>query len=277
MTTRKSPRKAYPSYEVMINAAIVNLRNRSGSSRAAIYKWIAATYPVPDKNLDTYLSRSLNRLVGQGKLIQVKASYKLSPSTKHKQTVRAKTKAPTTKTKAPTTKIKAPTTKTKAPTTKNKTPTTKIKTPITKAKSDLTPKQDTVEHNFTKTEPTINVMLSFGLNWKHDEFDPWFSVIVNNKLDYDHKKKLYDYIKKQFYGEDLTYVDTGHTYIYNVIKFNALIDMLDKSKEVIYVNSDPVYFSPTGDPDTKDEDKGSYLFPTNYKMTVIDLSTIYKV
>lgn len=84
MTTQKTSKKAYPSYEVMIGKAIVNLKHRAGSSRVAIYKWIAATYPVSDKNLDTYLSRSLKRQVEQGKLIKVKASYKLSPSAKTK-------------------------------------------------------------------------------------------------------------------------------------------------------------------------------------------------
>ena len=98
MTTQKTTKKAYPSYEVMIGRAIVAINHRAGSSRYAIYKWIAATYPVPDKNLDTYLGRSLKRLVGQGKLIKVKASYKLSPSAKRSPATKAK-RSPATKAK----------------------------------------------------------------------------------------------------------------------------------------------------------------------------------
>ena len=113
MTTQKTTKKAYPSYEVMIGKAIVAINHRSGSSRYAIYKWIAATYPVPDKNLDTYLGRSLKRLVGQGKLIKVKASYQLSPSAKRRLAPKAKVKKAPPKKKLPAaTKTKKETPKT---------------------------------------------------------------------------------------------------------------------------------------------------------------------
>ncbi len=106
MTTTKPKKSFYPTYEVMITNALVALANLKGSSWNAIFNWIAATYPVPDKTLKTYLGRSLKRLVDQSKLIKVKASYKLSSSAKQALIKkRAPKKAPSKK-KVPTLKPK---------------------------------------------------------------------------------------------------------------------------------------------------------------------------
>jgi len=78
MTTVKSNKKEYPTFDYMIASAISSLKRVKGSSRVAVFKFIATTWPVPDKTLNTYLSRSLKRMVDQNKLKKIKASYKLT-------------------------------------------------------------------------------------------------------------------------------------------------------------------------------------------------------
>ena len=63
-------------YEKMIKAAIVALKDRTGSSTPAIAKYMKANYDLPD-NFGKTLSRLLKKFVEDGKLVKVKASYKL--------------------------------------------------------------------------------------------------------------------------------------------------------------------------------------------------------
>ena len=60
----------------MVKEAIVALKDRTGSSVQAISKYMKANYDLPD-NFGKILSRALKRLVDNGKLVKVKASYKL--------------------------------------------------------------------------------------------------------------------------------------------------------------------------------------------------------
>ena len=63
-------------YEKMIKAAIVALKDRTGSSTPAIAKYMKANYDLPE-NFGKTLSRLLKKFVEDGKLVKVKASYKL--------------------------------------------------------------------------------------------------------------------------------------------------------------------------------------------------------
>ena len=74
--SKKAAASAHPSYEVMIKEAIVALKDRTGSSTIAIKKYMEAHYKLSD-NFGTNLSKALKRCVENGKLVKVKASYKL--------------------------------------------------------------------------------------------------------------------------------------------------------------------------------------------------------
>merc|ERR1712019_242264 len=81
-------------YEKMIKAAIVALKDRTGSSTPAIAKYMKANYDLPD-NFGKTLNRLLKKFVEDGKLIKVKASYKLgSLKTAPKKKVVKKKAAP---------------------------------------------------------------------------------------------------------------------------------------------------------------------------------------
>merc|ERR1712228_913712 len=78
---KKSPKKkaaakkpaAHPSFNEMVAAAIAALKERSGSSRQAIVKYIKANFKVKD-NADVYVKMALKRGVTSGALIQVKGT-----------------------------------------------------------------------------------------------------------------------------------------------------------------------------------------------------------
>ena len=72
---------AHPKYEEMVKAAILALKDRNGSSVPAIAKYLAANYKLPD-NFKKILSTQLKNLVKSGKLLKVKASYKLGEALK---------------------------------------------------------------------------------------------------------------------------------------------------------------------------------------------------
>merc|ERR1712157_314262 len=97
---------AHPPYEKMVKAALVALKDRTGSSTQAIAKYMKANYDLPE-NFAKSLSRFLKKYVESGKLVKVKASYKLGslktePKPKKKKV--AKKKAPK-KTTAPKKKV----------------------------------------------------------------------------------------------------------------------------------------------------------------------------
>ncbi len=85
----------HPKYSEMIEAAISALKERKGSSRQAILKYVIANYKVGD-SASTHLKLALKRGVGGGALKQVKGagasgSFKVAEKAKpKKKAVKAK-------------------------------------------------------------------------------------------------------------------------------------------------------------------------------------------
>ena len=75
-TKARKPKKpsAHPPVASMVNAAIKNLKDRKGSSLAAIKKYIAANYKCDVAKLAPFIRRYLKKAVADGKLKQVKGS-----------------------------------------------------------------------------------------------------------------------------------------------------------------------------------------------------------
>lgn len=84
--------QAHPRYDVMIKAAIVALKQRNGSSVIAIDKHINTHYTLPQASYKTFLKNTLNKLAEDGKLVKVKASFKLSESFKKPDKSKTKSK-----------------------------------------------------------------------------------------------------------------------------------------------------------------------------------------
>jgi len=73
----KKPTKAktapsHPTYSVMITAAVGALKDRTGSSRQAILKYICANYKVDDKKAATQTRLALKRMTAGGELRMAK-------------------------------------------------------------------------------------------------------------------------------------------------------------------------------------------------------------
>jgi len=107
---KKAPAKApeHPKYKDMICAAIESLKERSGSSRQAISKYIKANYKVGD-NCDTHIKMELKRLAGSGVLVHTKGtgasgSFKVSKKNQEPAKKTAKKKKKTAAQKKPATK-----------------------------------------------------------------------------------------------------------------------------------------------------------------------------
>merc|ERR1712018_1047866 len=88
-TPKKAPaakkpkaKPTHPPTSAMIAAAIKALKERNGSSLAAIKKYIAATYKVDVVKLAPFIRKALKKGVEAKKLIKVKASYKLAKEAK---------------------------------------------------------------------------------------------------------------------------------------------------------------------------------------------------
>ncbi|XP_045591925.1 histone H1-delta [Procambarus clarkii] len=87
---------AHPKYSSMVANAISALKERNGSSRQAILKYIVATYKVEEKAATTHLKLALKRGVTSGALKQVKGagasgSFRINkPDTDAKPKVAAK-------------------------------------------------------------------------------------------------------------------------------------------------------------------------------------------
>ncbi len=76
---KKAPRKpkvlaAHPPIKAMVTAAIKNLKERKGSSLAAIKKYIAANYKCDVAKLAPFIRKCLKKGVADGKFTQVKGS-----------------------------------------------------------------------------------------------------------------------------------------------------------------------------------------------------------
>ena len=73
-STAKPSKKAttpseHPPYEAMVCTALASMKNRKGSSRQAIAKYVKANYKV-NASADRYIKNALKNLVGSGKLVQ---------------------------------------------------------------------------------------------------------------------------------------------------------------------------------------------------------------
>merc|ERR1712212_74385 len=101
----KKPAKAktapsHPTYSVMITAAVGALKDRTGSSRQAILKYICANYKVDDKKAATQTRLALKRMTAGGELRMAKdkgkgaGCYKLASDKADKPTPAKKAKKP---------------------------------------------------------------------------------------------------------------------------------------------------------------------------------------
>mmetsp|Transcript_28000 Transcript_28000/g.50066 ORF Transcript_28000/g.50066 Transcript_28000/m.50066 type:complete len:154 (-) Transcript_28000:188-649(-) len=144
MAPKTAPKAApaHPPYATMIAETIKSLGERSGSSLYAITKAMGEKYKLPD-NYKKMLSVQLKRQVDSGKLVKVKASFKLSdeaklalkkaskPAAVKKPAVKKTTVKKTTVKKTPVKKAAVP--KAKAGVTKKVKKTPVKKTPAKKA------------------------------------------------------------------------------------------------------------------------------------------------
>jgi len=99
---------SHPTYSVMITAAVGALKDRTGSSRQAILKYICANYKVDDKKAATQTRLALKRMTAGGELKMAKdkgkgaGCYKLASSEKaDKPATTKKAKKPAKKEKKP--------------------------------------------------------------------------------------------------------------------------------------------------------------------------------
>ncbi len=73
---KTAPKKpaVHPKYIDMITGAIGTLKERNGSSRQAIMKYVLANYKVTPENCGTHLKLALKRGVISGALVQIKGT-----------------------------------------------------------------------------------------------------------------------------------------------------------------------------------------------------------
>ena len=129
----KSPKKTarvadHPTYHCMIASAISSLKERRGSSRQAILKYVSANYKVTER-CNLHLNRALKKGVADSSITKVKGSYKLAVAVKAKKAIKPKTpkkKTPKKVAKKTAKPKKAPAKKTKKATPK------KAKKPVAK-------------------------------------------------------------------------------------------------------------------------------------------------
>ena len=105
----KSPKKSsaktkkpadHPPYKTMVIEAIKELKERNGSSRQRIMKYLVAEFKVKKETASKYLRATLKQGVSNGTFEQIKGSFKLSreardaakPKKKEKKKVAAKPK-----------------------------------------------------------------------------------------------------------------------------------------------------------------------------------------
>merc|ERR1712008_227500 len=80
----------HPKTTVMVAAAIAALKEKKGSSRAAIKKYIAANYKVDIVKLAPHLKKALKAGIEKKTLVAVKGSFKLGKVKKAKTPKKAK-------------------------------------------------------------------------------------------------------------------------------------------------------------------------------------------
>merc|ERR1711974_256331 len=116
---------AHPKYSVMIAAAITALKDRTGSSRQAILKYICANYKVDAAKAAVQVRLALKRGVAKGALKMARASgkgagsYKVVKVEKPKKVKKANKKPAAKKAKKPKKAAKKPAAKKAAKPAKN--------------------------------------------------------------------------------------------------------------------------------------------------------------
>ena len=149
-TKPKKPSKPadHPSFKVMVKAAVKSLKERNGSSRQAIKKYIAANYKgvnMEDSGA-RFVSKAIKKLVEEKVLVQTKGSFKLSAAAKEEKKPKKVVKK-AKKPKATTKKVAAKKPKAKKPAKKEKSDkkpkAKKPKTPKKASKAKKTPKKAT--------------------------------------------------------------------------------------------------------------------------------------
>ena len=88
----------------MVQEAIKDLKDRTGSSTVAIAKWVESKYTLPD-TFKKSLSTALKKMTEDGKLVKVKASYKLGAALKAAPKKKVVKKKPAAPKKKPATKV----------------------------------------------------------------------------------------------------------------------------------------------------------------------------
>merc|ERR1712242_348883 len=103
-TPKKAPaakkpkaKPTHPPTSAMIAAAIKALKERNGSSLAAIKKYIAANYKVDVVKIKHFITKALKKGVENKSIIKVKASYKLAKEEKKPKAKKPKAKKPKAK------------------------------------------------------------------------------------------------------------------------------------------------------------------------------------
>merc|ERR1712079_641517 len=95
---KKPAKKAeHPPSAVMVVAPVKALKDKKGSSLAAIKKYIAANYKVDVVKVSPFIRKAIKKLVADKKLIQVKASFKAAKEEKPKKAKKPKAKKPKAK------------------------------------------------------------------------------------------------------------------------------------------------------------------------------------
>ena len=128
----------HPKYSEMIAAAIGALKERNGSSRQAISKYIKTHYKVGD-NTDVHVRMALKRGVASGKLSQVKGTGASGSFKLKKKEAPVKTKPAAKKPSTP----KKAASKSKVKKVAKKSPAKPKKTATPKKKSAAKPKKST--------------------------------------------------------------------------------------------------------------------------------------
>ena len=119
--SKSTPKASSPAYIDLIIQGIAELKERTGSSRQALDKYVSTKKDLYTK---ARLNLALKNGVESGKLVMLKASYKLSPASKKaatKKTTTKKTvakKTTTKKTAVKKTAVKKKTSPKKKPATK---------------------------------------------------------------------------------------------------------------------------------------------------------------
>jgi hypothetical protein len=95
---RKPKTAEHPTYSEMVTAAIAAQKERNGSSRQAILKYITANYKV-NESASTHLKGALRRMTDKKELVQTKGvgasgSFKLNKDAPKKKKAPSKAKAP---------------------------------------------------------------------------------------------------------------------------------------------------------------------------------------